>query len=164
MIRKWLFLGLTLMLAAVVITLLIKGRQEEKNKQEAALHPVEVVRVSKPSLTRIIGPKEIVVSEQSLDMSPAATSSGESSRMQYRHKLVLRNTGRLACRNLRIRIVYYGRGEKVLETTTKEMADTLPPGEQRSLEFVVEDLPKGAIKADARVLSADLERPVSGAK
>jgi hypothetical protein len=160
MIRKWLFLGLTAMLATVVVYLLIQGRREEKKQKEAALHPVEVITESKPSATRIIAPREIEILEEKLDLAPAQESAGQAAGFDAKHTFVVRNAGSASCKNPRIRIVYYGRNGKVLDTRTRELpAASLPPGESTILDMVEPNAPPDSVKAKSNIVSVDLVSP-----
>ena len=159
MFRKSLFWGLTLMLAAVLLVLVVKGRKAEK-LQQAASRPVEVVRTSPPSLTRVIAPDDVEIVESKMDLETPELQPGQeaASGRTARHHLVIRDVGSIAYHNFGLKVVYVGRENRVLETKTVPVAELLQPGQARSIsEVKVENVPSGTLKCDVKIAYADIE-------
>ncbi len=150
MVRKSLFIALTGMLVIVLVYLVLQGRRQEKREQQVP-RPVEVVKDSKPTMTRILAPHDLELVEAKTEFS------GEGNRTA-RHHLVIRNTGANAYHSVLIKFSYLGAGDRILETKTQASTESLKPGQVRALdEIVVENLPSGALKATAKIIAADLE-------
>jgi len=150
MIRKSLFLGLTGTLVAVLAYLVVHARRQEKHEQQSP-RPVEIVKDSTPSLTRILAPQDLEVVEVKTDFAGDTTRTAT-------HHLVIRNKGTSAYTAVLIKLSYFGNGERSLETRTRQVNELLQPGQAHALgEIVISDLPAGVLKARAGVLAADLE-------
>ena len=160
MFRKSLFLGLTVMLAVVLVFLVIKGRRQERLQQSAA-RPVEVVRESPPSLTRVIDPGdlEIVEARMELGTAPPAQQDPETpGGTTATHYIVIRDDGSAAYHDFGLRISYLGKANKVLETRTVKVAELLQPGQARTISDVkVDNVPPKTLKSEVKVAYADLE-------
>ena len=149
MVRRSLFLGLTGMLVVVLGYLVVQGRKQEKKQQENPL-PVEVVKESKPTLTRVIAPSDLQVMEAKMEV--AHTDGGLSAK----HQIIVRNNGRSGYRNIRLRMTYVSRSEQALGSRTIQAAEILLAGQSRSLgEMLAKDVPAGTAKAAVTILSAD---------
>ena len=159
MFRKSLFLGLTMMLAAVLVYLVIQGRRQEKQEQTTS-RPVEIVRESPPSLTRVIAPDDIGIIESKMELgSPGAKAvPAVSVGVTATHQFVVRNNGRTAYHSFVLKLSYVGQREKVLQTRMVPVAEGLKPGQERSItDIKVENVPAGASRCMAHIASADLE-------
>lgn len=159
MFRKSLFFGLTLMLAAVLVYLVIQGRRREK-LQQSTPRPVEVIRSSPPSLTRVIAPDDLHIVESKMELETPSSQPGQESPQVHsaRHHIVIRNDGSVAYHSIALRITYVGRANRILDTKTVPVADLLQPGQARSLADVeVENVPAGALKCEVAIAYADLE-------
>ena len=66
MLRRSLFWGLTLMLGAVLVWLIINGRREEARQ---AAGPTEVVKTANLSATRVAAPSDLEVVGSSVEAS-----------------------------------------------------------------------------------------------
>ncbi len=160
MFRKSLFWGLTLMLAAVLVVLVVKGRKAER-MQQAASRPVEVVRTSPPSLTRVISPNDLQIVESKMDLEAPEAQPGQdapSPGRTARHHLVIRDDGAISYRSFGLKVAYIGRENKVIETRTVPVPELLQPGQARSIsEVKVENVPSGTVKCEVKVAYADIE-------
>jgi hypothetical protein len=159
MFRKSLFLGLTMMLAAALVYLVIQGRRQEKQRQTTS-RPVEIVRESPPSLTRVIAPDDIGIIESKMELGSPGAQAGPagSAGVTATHHFVIRNNGRTAYHSFVLKLSYIGHQEKVLETRMVPVAEMLQPGQVRSIaEIKVENVPAGATRCIAKIASADLE-------
>jgi hypothetical protein len=156
MFRKSLFLGLTMMLAAVLVYLVIQGRRQEK-QQRTTSRPIEIVRESPPSLTRVIAPDDIGIIESKMELGSPGAQAGLAG-VTATHHFVVGNNGRTAYHSFVLKLFYIGHGEKVLETRMVPVAEMLQPGQAHSIaEIKVENVPAGATRCMAKIASADLE-------
>ena len=159
MFRKSLFLGLTMMLAAVLAYLVIQGRRQEKQQQTTS-RPVEIVRESPPSLTRVIAPADIGIIESKMELGAPGARARQlaPAGVTATHHFVVGNNGRSAYHSFVLKLFYIGHQEEVLETRMVPVAEVLQPGQARSIaEIKVENVPAGATKCTAKIASADLE-------
>ncbi len=158
MFRKPIFLGLTIMLAGALAYLVIQGRRQEK-LQRTASRPVEVIRNSPASLTRVLAPDDLDIAESKVEFGPPASKPGqEATGETATHSLVIRNSGLAAYHSLGLRVSYLGRGNKVLGTQTVPVADLIQPGQARSIpELKVDNVPAGTLKCEVKILYGDLE-------
>jgi hypothetical protein len=159
MFRKSLFLGLTMMLAAALVYLVIQGRRQEKRRRTTS-RPVEIVRESPPSLTRVIAPDDIGIIESKMELGAPGAWAGQvaPAGVTATHHFVVGNNGRTAYHSFMLKLSYIGHQEKVLETRMLPVAEMLQPGQVRSIgEIKVDNVPAGAVKCIAKIASADLE-------
>ncbi len=172
MFRRSLFIGLTIMLAGVLIYLVIQGRRQER-RPEATARPVEVVRSSPPSLTRVIQPADLSVVESRMNLVSSPPPRGEPAKgVTAVHHIVIRNSGSVAYHDFALRVDYFGKDRRAVETKTVSVSELLQPGQARSIpEFKVENVPAGTLRCEVRIRYADLEPahsesviPVTGAK
>ncbi len=159
MVRRSLFLGLTGMLVVVIVYLVVQGRKQERAQQQNP-RTVEVIRESRPTLTRVIAPTDLQIVESRVQISSAGSGSSPERGLSAKHQIVIRNDGKNTYRNPRLRMTYFGHGEKTLDARTKEVDGVVQPGQTQSLnEITIENLPAGAARSTVKILSADLERP-----
>ncbi len=143
------------MLVAVLGYLVFQGRKNEKMQQQQIRRPVEVVKDSKPTLTRVFAPFDLEIVESKTALS------GEGSRTA-KHNLVIQNKGNNTYQGVLVRFSYFGPGDKVLESQTRKVSEVFQPGQARDAgEIVVDNLPKETKRSTARILSADLEPAAS---
>jgi hypothetical protein len=154
MFRRALFWGLTIMLVAVIVSLMIRSRSEEKRQAAAT---AEVVRQFKPTATRVIRPRDLVIVESNMGFLPTA-QKGQTG-LTDRQQVVVRNEGPLAYADVRLEFTYVGRGEKTLETRTIVVSKPIPPMQTESLgDITIEGIPAGAVSCRTRILYADLSQ------
>ncbi len=163
MVRRSLFLGLTGMLGAVLVYLVVQGRKENKLQQQN-VPPSEVIRQSRPSLTRIIAPQDLHIVDSRMELSPAGPASSGAGSLVDQHRIVIRNEGEIRFRSFRIRVTYLGRGDNVLGTRNHEVREEIQPGGTYSGDMLIEDVPAGASKSEVKILSADMESPPAQSK
>jgi hypothetical protein len=139
MFRRSLFLGLTVMLAAVLVSLVIKGRQQEKKvaADAAASRVTEVVKQYKPTPTRVIAPHDLVVV------------------VETSQPPVVRNIGKIPYTNPELEITF-SRGKKETSTEKLRIEKTIQPGE--AIPIGVPDLPDGTKASRIRVRSAEVNK------
>jgi hypothetical protein len=157
MFRKTLFWGLTLMLVAVIVSLVIRSRRAEKKHAQAVM---EVVQQSKPSATRVLSPQDLVIVEAKMDLAggDGKPLAKDRNLATAHHQVVVRNNGPVAYSNVQLKFMYLGRGDKVLESKTFIVAKPIPPGQTVSLgDISIESVPAAATHCTTRILYADLK-------
>ncbi len=157
MFRKSLFLGLTLMLAVVLVSLVIRSRREEK-KDSAATR--EIVRQSRPSPTREIAPRDLVIVESKMEMvGPGGKPvSGEQPAATTHHEIVARNDGPAEYNAIHLKITYLDRKGQVLGSKVHFVSKPVPPHQTVSLgDISIEGVPASAANCSIQVLSADIK-------
>jgi hypothetical protein len=138
MLRKSLFWGLTLMLGAVLVWLIINGRKEEA-RQAAA--PTEIVQTARLSPTRVVAPKDLaIVASNAL----GAIKTGKSEPIG---PIEIRNNGRIAYHAVMLRLACLDSNGKVLDTKSRLVPDTIQPGQSLTVsDFAPENVPAQAVR------------------
>ena len=157
MLRKTLFWGLTLMLVAVIVSLVVRSRREEK-KQASTIG--EVVRQSKPTATRALSPQDLVIVEAKMDLAAADGKplAKDQSTATAHHQVVVRNDGPVEYSNMQLKFTYLDRADKVLESKTYVVAKPIPPGQTVSLgDISIDGVPAAATHCVTKILYADLK-------
>jgi len=154
MVRKSIFLGLTLMLGAVLISLIVKARKEDRLSKRV----VEFVKESAPTATRVISPADLRIADSNMklfDSDDKASRGGRAATAS--HSVVVQNTGSVAYAGVRIEFSYLGPGGKLLGRKSYSCVVMIPPGEGTTLDnIILKDVPYGTTRSTARILSADL--------
>ncbi len=154
MIRKWLFWGLTLLLVAVLVSLIVQGHRLEKQKAD---QPVEIVQESTPSATRVFAPRDIQLLQSDLRLEERTDNSGQ--RSIARHEIELRNSGTVAYDEIQLSFDYKDRNGKVLASRTHSIAQTiLPDSTLKLVDIVIDNIPKPTSDFSVSILYADLAR------
>jgi len=152
MTRKWLFGALTVVLLAVLVTLIIQGHKLEKQK---ANQPVEIIQKSKPSLTRALGPKDIELVRSEMKMESGG--SGDEKVHRTRHRLEIRNTGKVAYESIELSFDYLDSRNQVLDTRTYSVNQAVSPGSTLNIEDIeIDSIPPAAVDFKVTVLFADI--------
>ena len=155
MFRKALFGGLTVMLAAVLIRLIIQGRRQETRLAAAT---GEIVKAARSSSTRVIAPKDLVVS---LNQPP----EGSGQPVRSFGKVTIRNESNRTYRNVMLRLSFAGTDGKILGTRNHLVTDIIGPAQIFAAgEISPDGAPGGAARCEARILYSEFLPPDSGAK
>ena len=140
MFRKSLFLGLMALLGAVLVSLIVQGRRQEK--KQAATRVVEIVKQFKPTPTIIIAPQDLEIVIVSPD-NPA--------------RFAIRNQGAVTYSNPEVEFAYLGRDGRVLQNQTVKIDKVIPPGQEVSVENAVSGrIPEGTKRTLLKIRSAEL--------
>jgi hypothetical protein len=160
MFRRSLFLGLTVMLAAVLGYLMWQGRNEEK--KVVSPRPKEIIREWKPTAIRAIAPLDIRVVTCRVRLGPteSSVSHRRAARTDATHDLEIRNAGASEYQNVVLRISYLGKGNRILESRNQLISQPLPPASNISVEGIqIRDVPGRTTGCVAHVLYADIGSP-----
>jgi len=154
MIRRQIFYGITLILLAVILFLLLRGRSAEKEREAQNLKLEEIAsEPSSPVRAILPGDLEIVEAKVSLTRNP-----DEKDAATARHDITIRNTGEGSYVGLWLRMEYVDEKGKPVEIRTHEINEALPSGGTlRVSDIAIDGLPDGAADFNAAILSADLE-------
>ena len=136
MVRKWLFGGLTLILVAVLVVLIIQGRQLERHKTS---QPTEIIQNSIPTATRAFSPKDIRILQSNM-----------------KHEMELHNFGSVPYMKIELHFDYVDRGGKVLASRTYSIDQTIFPDSTLKLAVRIDDVPSQTADFRAAVLYADI--------
>jgi hypothetical protein len=156
MMRNALFWGLTLVLAVVLVSLVIKSRHQAN---QPAPGVVEVVKESKPTPTRVIEPRDLKIVDSKMELAAAkgGTTKEDDTAIAH-HRIKVRNDGSAAYASVLLKITYLGRNGRALDSKISSASDPIPPGETVSLgEITVEGVPAEATHCSIEILSADLK-------
>jgi hypothetical protein len=137
--------GLTLVLVAALIGLILRGRRMEL---EQAAQRFEVVQPSKPTNTRVLNPQDLEIVNPAVEQKSGSGAPGE---------IEIRNNGSVAYSQILLRIIHLDRKGKEVGSKTYSVGQTLMP--QASIK--VTNLPAEAGtastgKLEITVVSADV--------
>ncbi len=152
MIRKSMFLGLTLVLVVALVFLVIKGRQAEK---EQAGKPVEIVRKSESTPTRALRPPDLEIVESNMRLQDGGPG-GNQARTAY-HQVSIRNNGQSSYGEIQLKFSYLDRGGKVIDARTYSITQGIQPGATLGVaDIAIGNLPAAAAGSRAAIVYADL--------
>jgi hypothetical protein len=118
MFRRSLFLGLMVLLGAVLVSLVVQGRRQEK--KEVATRVVEVVKQFKPTPTVVIAPLDLQI-------------IGSDNIVRF----AIRNQGTMTYNNPEVEIVYLTGDGRVLKSEIVKIDKVIPPGQEIPVENAV---------------------------
>ena len=149
--RRLIFLPLIAVLALALGWMIVRAPEKTPS---TAPPSVEDVRKSKPTLTRVLRPKDLQIVDATMELS----QSSSDGTVDASHFVVVRNDGEPAYRNITLAFAYLTKEGKALETRTHLISDPLLPGKTVSVQQVVmKALPRGTSTCTPTVLHADIE-------
>jgi len=153
--RKWLFLGLTLVLVGVLVSLIIQGHRIEKQK---AGQPVEIIQESIPTATRVLAPKDLQLLQSNMRFEERPDKSSQFK--IARHEIEVRNSGTVAYGKIELSFDYIDRRGKVLASRTHSVSRAVLPDSTLKLSDIsIDDVPISAEDFRVAVLYADIGNP-----
>lgn len=159
-LRRYLFLGLTLVLIVALTNLIIRGYRREK---EQARQMVETVEEAKPSSTRVFNPQDLRVLKSIMEPQPGIPK-GEPLRNAMPQVEVL-NGGSVTYREILLKFVFLSPAGHKLETKTYLINKPIAPGETiRITDIGIKDIPAEASDLETTIVYADIESPKSSSK
>lgn len=148
MLRRSLFWGLTLMLGAVLVWLIINGRKEEARLASA---PSEVVQTARLSATRAIAPGDLEVAEAEVGRINRETA------LEQLGPVVIRNRGSVAYHGTMLRLQCLDSAGKLLDTRTHLAPDTIAPGQNITVGGIaLEKVPHSTFRYRISIAYSDL--------
>jgi hypothetical protein len=156
MIRKSIFLGLTLVLIAGLIALIVRGYKMEK---EQVSQPSEKVEEAKPTATRVLAPQDLEILSSKTTVEKNADPK-EPSCISH-HEIEIRNSGKVSYRDVQFRFAYLDRKGKESANKIHAASQTISPGATLTLnDIAISGLPISTVDSKAAIISADIA-PVS---
>jgi len=155
MFRRGIFYGITLILLVIVIFLLMRGRNDEKERRAA--HNSEMVKIASAlsSPVRAILPRDLEIVTAETEWT---RNSEEKDATTARHNITIRNTGGGAYIGICLRMEYIDEKGLPVEIRTHEVKETVSPGETlRMSDIIINDIPDTAFDFHVTILSADLK-------
>jgi hypothetical protein len=154
MFRKWIFLGLMVMLGSVLVMLVVQGRRQEAGKSAV---PAEKVQTARSTATRVFAPKDLDLDESRVELRPVATGKDGNPGRAALCRITVRNSGRLAYHDVMLKLTCFGAGGKVLDSRTQLVPGTVPPGQTITVpELAVDGLPRDSVRCGLAILYSDL--------
>ncbi len=148
MVRRSLFWGLTLMLGAVFIWLIINGRKEEM--RQTAAH-AEVVQTAQLSATRVVGTGDLEI----VDSDVKGVRKDEDK--ETLGPIMIRNRGNLPYHNALLRLQCLDASGKIVDTRTWNFAGTFPPGQSVTIpEITLDKVPRASVRMRISIAYSDL--------
>jgi hypothetical protein len=152
MLRKSLFWGLTLVLVAALIALIVRGYKMEK---EQANQPSEKVEEAKPTATRVLAPQDLEILSSKTAVEKSADPKDPS--CISRHEIEIRNNGKVSFKDIQFRFTYLDRKGKESATKIHSTTQTISPGATLKLnDIAISGLPISTMDSKAAIISADI--------
>jgi len=152
MIRKSLFWGLTLVLIAALFSLIVRSRRLEK---EQAAGAAEVVQESQQTPTRVLAPRDLVLSpsKMRLDKDPASLNVAQTAW----HEIEVHNNGKVAYSGIQLRLDYLDANGKSRAIKNYIVNKTIKPGDHLKLTDIrIDGLPDRAVDCRIGIAYADI--------
>jgi hypothetical protein len=158
MFRRQILYGITLILIVVIIFLLMRGRNAEKEQRAAQDTKMEEIASEPPSPVRAILPRDLEIVEAKVSW---IRNPDEKDAATARHDITIRNIGEGSYVSLWLRMEYADEKGKPVEIRTHEVNEALPSGGTLRLSGIdIEGLPDAVSDFRAAILSADLQSGV----
>ena len=156
MFRKYIFLGLMIMLGTVLVMLVVQARRQETLRAQTPL-PGEIVKTARATATRVMAPGDLLVIESDGDAAGGAGTRADDTPSTVFGRWAIRNGGPIAYHNTMLKITCLGNGGKILEIRTRLLPETIPSGQTLSLaDIAIEPLPARTIRCTASILYAEV--------
>jgi hypothetical protein len=153
MILKSVFWGLALALVIALIGLVLRGRRLEKQQ---AGKPVEVIKESTATPTRVLLPKDLEVVHSKMRLEKA--SDGNTQSLCAWHEVEIRNKEKTSYETIQLSIDYMDRKGKVLTTKSYSVAKSIMPEETLNLvDIKIEGLPVQITNCRVAIIYAEME-------
>jgi hypothetical protein len=144
MLRRSLFCGLTVVLIAVLVSLILQGRRLEKAQ---ARKPIAVIHDYKASATRVLAPAELEITSDTMKVT------GNTAH----HQIDIRNNGKFPYREIQLKIFYVDNSGKILAVRTHLVTETIKPGAALKIaDLDIGNVPDSAAGFRVCITSADM--------
>jgi len=155
MLRRAIFLSLIALVFLVIVWTLIRPYQGTKPPPQTT---GEIVKQSKPSLTRVLRPADLKVTLSEIELIDPDSSSKQRKDHRAKHHLVIQNNGGVAYRNIMLELAYQDSRGKTTKTDTRLLEETVSAGQAVSIpEFVAESVPARTARCIVSIRYADME-------
>jgi hypothetical protein len=154
MFRKWLFLGMMILLGAVLVSLVLRGRNEEKRLAAAT---TEIVKTAKRTPTRSMAPTDLDIGDSKVEITAPGPNRKAGALTGARCDLVIRNLGQIAYHDVMLKLQWLGNNGRDLKFHTQLVPETIQPGQVLNIQDVrIEQIPAGTARCTLSILYANL--------
>ena len=144
-LRKYLFYGLTIILASVFLFLAVQGRRMEKEQMQQGS---EVVQNYAPTPTRVLVPVDLEI----------LTASMTREQGTVRHRIEIKNSGRVSYSEIQLNLDYLDAGESVCVSIMHNIKERISPGDTLLwTDIPADNIPDEATDYRATIIYADIE-------
>jgi len=157
MIRRSVFWGLTVVLVAVLVSLIVQSRRLET---QSAPTVTEVVKTAQSSPIRVIAPQDLMVVGSDIRLVNPSTESAPAADAGSAAELEVSvdNRGSEPYTGVLLRFTYLGSANNALRSQDYLVEKQLPPGQITSTGTIkMDDVPKNTVKCEVTIVSADFE-------
>jgi hypothetical protein len=157
MIRKSVFWGLTVVLVAVLVSLIVRSRHLET---KSAPKTTEIVKTAQSSPIRILAPQDLYVVGSKTKFVKLLAESAPIVDAQAAAELevTVENRGSAPYAGVQLRLTYVDNKNKTLGFRDYLVEKPLLPGQTTSTGIIrLDDVPQNALKCDVSIFAADFE-------
>jgi len=152
-LRRYLFLGLTLVLIVALTSLVLKGYKQEKQQ---ARQLIETVEEARPSRTKVVNPQDLKVLQSKMEL--LQKSEKGSPIASVRNEVEIYNDGSVTYTEVLLRFVYISRNSEKLKSVTHLLDQPIPPGAKLSFRDInITEVSYSAATLETTVVSAEIE-------
>jgi hypothetical protein len=152
MLRKSLFWGLTLVLAAALTSLMVRSSRLEKRHAGTS---EEVMQESTPTPTRVLAPQDLEIVQQHMRLEKE--SDGKDQSQTATHAMEILNKGKSPYSSIILTISYMDRSGRVVATKTQSVEKNLMPGAAPKLvDIKITGVPASAASCRMEIVCADM--------
>jgi hypothetical protein len=154
MFRKSIFLGMMVLLGAVLVSLVLSGRKEEMRLGSA---PSEVVKTAKATPTRSMAPGDLDITESKVELVAPARNQKSAVGPVAHCQLVIRNHGQIAYHDVMLKLHCLRSNGKDLDYRTQLVPETIQPGQILTIpDVTIDEIPPGTARCTLSVLYANI--------
>jgi len=151
-LRKYLFYGLTLILASALVFLAVQGRRIEKEKMEQSNDNVQNF-TSTP--IRVLAPQDLEIRAESMNLEPG---DEEGQLPVARHRIEIYNSGNVSYCEIQLKLDYVDAGGRVLEIMSHNIKESLLPDSTFLLsDLLMNNIPVETADCRPSIVYADFE-------
>lgn len=157
MFRKYLFIGLMIMLGTIVVWMILQAREQEKLAAAAAAGLVKTVQTTP---TRVFSPDDLELIASAMEAPPAGAAGATGPAVSAVHRVTVRNAGSTTYTRLMLEFAYFGSDGRELETKRHLSGRIrLAPGQELALGPIgVDGVPRAAAGCKPRIVWSEMER------
>lgn len=151
-LRKYLFYGLTLVLASALVFLVIQGRRLEKEQMRQGN---ENIQKFKSTPIRVLSPQDLKILNATMTLEPANVS-GELP--VARHNIEIYNAGTVSYCDIQLRLDYLDANGEVIASIPYGIKDSIPPGDTLvSNDVWMQKIPDATVECRPSIVYGDFE-------
>lgn len=152
-LRKYLFYGLTIVLASVFIFLAIQGHRVEKERMQQGS---EIVQQYTPTPIRVLAPSDLEIPAATMIREAGNDNTGQQGAV--RHRIEIQNSGLVSYCEIQLNLDYLDAGARVLVSMHHTIKERIPPGNTiLSIDIPADKIPAEATDCRPEIIYADIE-------